>query len=65
MNFGGFKQLLQTVVERRDKGLLKVHSSNNISTCDSSKMCNEEYHISSDRNIALELLNLLHDFPKW
>lgn len=66
MNFGGIKQLLQTVVERRDKGLLRAHSStNNICTCDSSKMCNEEYHISNDRKIALELLNMLHDLPKW
>ncbi len=59
MNFDQFRRLLQTVVERRDSGFLKIHSFKTCHSCPGDLLCNDAYHRSVDRQVALELLNNL------
>lgn len=60
MNFQQFRQLLQTVVDRRGRGFLKAHSSKSCS-CSNGKLCDETYHRSVDCQIATNLLFQLNN----
>jgi hypothetical protein len=59
MNFQQFRQLLQTVIDRRDSGFLKIHSSKPCHLCSGDQLCKDQHHCDVDRQVALQILKLL------
>lgn len=59
MNFQQFRQLLQTVIDRRDSGFLKIHSSKPCHSCSGDRLCKNQHHCDVDRQVALQILKLL------
>lgn len=59
MNFEQFRQLLQTVINRRDSGYLKIHSSKTC-PCPGNRLCKDQHHRDLDRQVALQCLNLFN-----
>ena len=54
MNFQQFRQLLKTIIKRRELGHLKIHSMKTCS-CSADNMCNEDVHREEDKKVALEI----------
>jgi len=61
MNVTGFRDLLMTVIQRRESGFLKTHSFRTCppSCCTSDRFCEEHQHRSSDLEAARNMLHQL------
>jgi len=61
MNVTGFRQLLTTVIQRRERGYLKIHSMQSCppSCCSSDHFCDEHQHRLSDLEAAGNMLHQL------
>jgi hypothetical protein len=59
MNFQQFHKLLQMVIDRRDSGFLKIHSSKTCHSCSGDRLCLDQHHRDVDRQVAHQLLKLL------